>query len=87
VLLRYHLQPFDLAESTAYVKHHLRVVGAERPPFSDGFLNAAHQFSHGVARQPNRVCLNGLVIGFAERKQVVDETDARRAILELDRSG
>jgi len=39
-----------------------------------------------VARQLNRVCLNGLLIGFAERKPILDETDARRAIVELDRS-
>ena len=86
IQVRYHLQPFDLAESATYVKHHLRVVGLERPPFSDTFISAAHQFSHGVARQLNRVCLNGLLIGFAERKLVLDETDAKRAILELDRN-
>jgi type II secretory pathway predicted ATPase ExeA len=84
--VRYHIEPFDLAESAAYIKHHLRVVGIERCPFSDSFIAAAHQFSHGVARQLNRVCLNGLLIGFAERKPILDETDARRAILELDRA-
>lgn len=85
VHVRYHIQPFDLAESAAYIKHHLRAVGIEPCPFSDSFIAAAHQFSHGVARQLNRVCLNGLLIGFAERKPILDETDARRAILELDR--
>jgi general secretion pathway protein A len=84
--VRYHIQPFDLAESAAYIKHHLRVVGMERFPFSDSFIAAAHQFSHGIARQLNRVCLNGLLIGFAERKPILDETDAKRAILELDRA-
>jgi type II secretory pathway predicted ATPase ExeA len=86
IQVRYHLQPFDLAESAAYIKHHLRAVGAERFPFSDGFIHAAQQFSHGVPRQINRVCLNGLIIGFADRKPILDETDAKRAILELDRS-
>lgn len=84
--VRYHLLPFDLAESAAYIKHQLRVVGAERCPFSDSFMAAAHQFSHGVPRQINRVCLNGLLIGLAERKTILDETDAKRAILELDRT-
>jgi len=83
--VRYHIQPFDLQESATYVKHHLRVVGLDRCPFSDSFIAAAHQFSHGVARQLNRVCLNGLLIGFAERKTILDENDAKRAILELDR--
>jgi general secretion pathway protein A len=86
IQVRFHIQPFDLAQSAAYIKHHLRVVGAERFPFSDSFIHAAQQFSHGIPRQLNRVCLNGLLIGFAERKPLLDETDAKRAILELDRS-
>jgi general secretion pathway protein A len=85
IQVRYHIQPFDLAESANYIKHHMRTAGAERCPFSDTFIAAAHQFSHGVARQLNRVCLNGLLIGFAERKAILDEADAKRAILELDR--
>jgi type II secretory pathway predicted ATPase ExeA len=87
IQIRYHLQPFDLQESVAYVKHHLRVAGAESCPFSDGFVAAAHQFSHGVPRQLNRVCLNGLLVGFADRKNVLDENDAKRAIQELGRPG
>ncbi|MBC8265309.1 MAG: hypothetical protein H8E47_14450 [Anaerolineales bacterium] len=77
----------DLEESAAYVKHHLRVAGVNSCPFSDSFIATAHQFSHGVARQLNRVCLNGLLIGLADRKKVLDETDAKRAILELGRAG
>lgn len=85
IQIRYHLQPFDLQESVGYVKHQLRVVGAESNPFSDGFVTVAHQFSHGVPRQLNRVCLNGLLIGFTDRKHVLDESDAKRAIQELGR--
>lgn len=85
IQVRYHVQSFDLEESAAYVKHQLRVAGAESCPFSDSFIATAHQFSHGVPRQINRVCLNGLLVGFAERKKVLDENDAKRAILELGR--
>lgn len=84
--VRYHLEPFDLAESAAYIKHHVRVAHFQGQPFSDGFIAAAHQFSHGIPRQLNRVCLNGLLLAFAERKAILDETDAKRAILELDRA-
>jgi type II secretory pathway predicted ATPase ExeA len=87
ILVRYHIQPFDLEESAAYIKHHLRVTGAESCPFSDGFIAVAHQFSHGVARQLNRVCLNGLLLAYTERKKILDESDAKRAVLELGRNG
>jgi general secretion pathway protein A len=85
IQVRYHIPPFDLAETATYIKHHMRVVGVDRCPFSDTFISVTHQFSHGVARQINRVCLNGLLIGFAEHKTVLDEADAKRAIAELDR--
>ena len=85
--VRYHVQPFALEESATYIKHHLRVVGVERCPFSESFIAAAHQFSHGIPRQLNRVCLNGLLIGMNDRKTILDETDAKRAIIELDRVG
>lgn len=87
IIVRYHVQPFALEESASYVKHHLRVVGVDRCPFSDSFIAASHQFSHGIPRQLNRVCLNGLLIGLTERKTILDETDAKRAIIELDRLG
>jgi hypothetical protein len=35
----------------------------------------------------NRVCLNGWLIGFADRKKILDENDAKRATLELGRTG
>lgn len=85
IQVRYHVQPFELEESAVYIKHHLRVAGAENCPFSDSFVATAHQFSHGIPRQLNRVCLNGLLVGFADRKKVLDENDAKRAILELGR--
>jgi general secretion pathway protein A len=84
--VRYHFQPLSLEESVSYIKHHLRVVALERCPLSDSFIATAHQFSHGIPRQLNRVCLNGLLIGLAERKSILDETDAKRAIMELDRA-
>ena len=46
--IRYHIQPFHLQESGAYIKHCLRVTGAESFPISDSFIAAAHQFSHGA---------------------------------------
>jgi general secretion pathway protein A len=85
IQIHYHLQPFDLQESAGYVKHQLRVAGAVSNPFSEGFVTVARRFSHGVPRQLNRVCLNGLLIGFADRKHVLDESGAKRAIQELGR--
>jgi len=37
--------------------------------------------------QLNRICLNGLLLGCAERKKLLNESDAKRAILELGRNG
>ena len=81
--VRFHLPPLDLAETAGYIKHHLRVAGAEGTIFSDGFIAGAHQYTKGIARRINALCLNALLIGCAEQQRILDETTLKRTLLEL----
>jgi type II secretory pathway predicted ATPase ExeA len=82
--VRYYLRPFDLEETAAYVKHHLRVAGHQNQLFSDAFIAALHDYTKGVARQINNLCRAALLLGVTESKQILDETDLKRVILDLD---
>jgi len=84
IAVRYQLAPFDLEETAAYVKHHLRVAGFQGQLFSDGFV--AHLFDHtkGAARHINNVCRAALLLGATENKKILDETDLKRVLLDLD---
>jgi general secretion pathway protein A len=84
ISVRYHLKPFDLEESAAYVKHHLRVAGRQDPIFSDGFLALVHDHTKGVARKINNLCRTALLLGATEQKPILDETDLKRVIRDLE---
>ncbi|MCP4542904.1 MAG: AAA family ATPase [Chloroflexi bacterium] len=79
----FHLSPFDLETTIAYIKHHLLVAGCQRTIFSDAFLNAVHEQSKGIARQINNLCRISLLLGMMEQKEVLDESDLKRALNDL----
>ena len=82
--VRYYLRPFDLQETAAYVKHHLRLAGYQNQLFSDAFIAALHDYTKGVARQINNLCRAALLLGVTESKQILDETDLKRVIRDQD---
>jgi general secretion pathway protein A len=84
IAVRYQLAPFDLEETAAYVKHHLRVAGYQGQLFSDSFIAGLFDHTKGVARQINNVCRAALLLGLTENKKILDETDLKRVLLDLD---
>ena len=84
IAVRYHLRPFDLEETAGYVKHHLRVAGCQNQIFSDSFVSGVYDHTKGVARKINNVCRSALLLGATEHKQILDETDLKRVILDLE---
>jgi len=84
IAVRYHLRPFDLQESIAYIKHHLRVAGSPNQIFSDSFITAVYDQTKGVPRQINNLCRSALLLGLTEGKQILDDTDLKRVIHDLD---
>ena len=84
IAVRYHLRPFDLEETAGYIKHHMRVAGFQGQLFSDSFLSGVHNHTKGVARKINNVCRNALLLGATEQKQILDQDDLKRVLLDLE---
>ena len=84
IAVRYHLPPFDLEETAGYVKHHLRVAGYQGQIFSDGFVSGVYDHTKGVARKINNLCRSALLLGATEGKQILDQTDLKRVLLDLE---
>ncbi len=84
IAVRYHLRSFDLEETAGYVKHRLRVAGCQNQIFSDSFVSGVYDHTKGVARKINNVCRSALLLGTTEHKQVLNETDLKRVLLDLE---
>ena len=84
IAVRYHLKPLDLEETAGFIKHHLRLANFKGQLFSDGFISGVYDHTKGVPRKINNICRSALLLGFTERKQILDETDLKRVVHDLE---
>jgi general secretion pathway protein A len=80
---RYHLAPLSADETSAYVRHRLRVAGATREVFTSGALREIRRLSGGVPRLINIICDRALLGAFTEDRHLVKAGVVRRAAGEV----
>jgi general secretion pathway protein A len=81
IALRSHLEPFNLEETSGYIRHRLTRAGASPEAhelFPDETIKRIYRFSRGVARLVNTICENALITAFAKQltsvaPDVIDE--------------
>lgn len=84
--IRYHLQPLDLQNSIAYIKHHILMAGFQAGQlFTDDALSRIFDYTKGVPRQINLLCTTALLAGMLDKKSILDESTIRKAIADIDR--
>lgn len=79
---RYAITGMDLAETDAYIRHHLKYVGRSDTLFSDDAVAAIHQGSRGYPRSVNNLAVSALIATYAADKAIVDLSAAQSAITE-----
>jgi general secretion pathway protein A len=72
ITARYHLTPLGARDTARYVRHRMRVAGAERNPFRKSALHALFQRSHGVPRLINIIADRALVGAYAQERKDID---------------
>src|SRR4029077_19039427 len=80
---RYHLNPLSRDETTAYVRHRLRVAGATTDIFSPQALAEVYRLSQGVPRVINGICDRGLLGAYSLDRHRVRTPLARHAASEV----
>jgi general secretion pathway protein A len=80
---RYHLDPLSREETTAYVKHRLRIAGATHEIFTRSALAELHRASGGVPRLINIIGDRALLGGFTEDRHVQSAAMVRKAAAEV----
>ncbi|MDQ6945740.1 MAG: AAA family ATPase, partial [Actinomycetota bacterium] len=83
ITLRVHMEGMDLAETLAYVRHHLGLAGRSDPLFSDDAVAVIAHAGRGLPRAVNNLALQALVATFAADKTIVDQAAAKMAVVEV----
>lgn len=84
-VVRCWVEPLDLENTEAYIRHRLDVVGAPNPHmFSDEALERVHHSSRGIPRLINIVCERTLLIGYVEEEQVLKAPHVDQAVADLN---
>lgn len=82
---QFHLPPLDLAQTIAYVRHHIQLSGYKAGTiFTDDALARIYESTKGVPRLINRLCSTALIVGMLEKKQILEESAIRKALADLE---
>jgi len=80
---RYHLDPLSQDETTAYVRHRLRVAGATTDIFTPLALSEVYRLSDGVPRVINVICDRALLGAYTQDRHRVTPSLVRDAAAEV----
>ncbi len=85
IATRFSIKAMDLAESAAYLRHHLGLCGREDPIFADDAIARLHRVANGLPRALNNAATAALIAAAADKKDLVDDACAKKAVSELTR--
>src|SRR3974377_658257 len=80
---RYHLDPLPREETSAYVRHRLRVAGATNEICTPGALREVHRLAQGIPRIINVICDRALLGAYTKDVHRVTGSLVRRAASEV----
>lgn len=83
ITARYHLEPLDIEETAAYVRHRLQVAGRSQPLFNRSGYQALYQLSGGVPRLINIYADRALMGGYASDAEKIDANLVKMASREV----
>ncbi len=85
ITARYNLQPLNLDETGAYIRHRLEVAGlkGDRKLFEQAAVKQIHALTRGIPRLINVLCDRALLGAFGRKKGVVNRALVRSAAKEV----
>lgn len=75
ISIYYHLNPFNREETNEYIRHRLKVAGANgNIIFSPFALERIYHYSQGIPRKINFICDSALLTGYIrEKREITDD--------------
>ena len=84
ISVSYHLVSLNHEETDAYIRHRLKVAGAEKELFIPEAVHEIFKFSNGTPRLINILCDRALITGFSRDLNSVSPEMIRECAKELD---
>lgn len=78
--IRFHLSPMGQEETKSYITRHMEAAGAAQMLFTDSALDVVHEYSGGVARKINNLCIASLMHASGAKKRLIDDHMVRTVI-------
>jgi len=83
VTARYHLEPINLEETGAYIRHRLQICGNSQPLFNRRAIDRIQRLSGGIPRLINVLCDRAMLGAYVEGKSQVDSRVIQKAAREV----
>jgi general secretion pathway protein A len=80
---RYHLEPLRADETTAYVRHRLKVAGSATDVFAGSALRSLHRHSRGIPRLINVIADRALLAAYTQDRRKINGRLVGRAAAEV----
>lgn len=80
LVIGYHLNPLDEADTNRYIDHRLRIAGATRPIFDKSAMKQVYQFSKGIPRLINGIADLSLLKGFDDQEPVITDVIVEQVV-------
>jgi len=80
ISVRYNLSSFTKLQTSTYIDHHLRAVGANEKIFDQQVKDLIHEFTGGLPRQINNIATACLIQASIQKAQKVDQLIFSQAI-------
>ena len=84
VAVKYRLTGLDENITSEYIKHRLRVAGAEEDIFTPEALTTIQQYTKGVPRLINTICDNAIFEGFMIKQMPISKDIVELTAINLD---
>ena len=71
--IRCFLEPYEFAQTKAYIESQLVYAGHPGAVFSEDAIRLIHSFSSGIPRLINRACTQSLIYAYQNRRTIIDD--------------
>lgn len=83
--MQFHLQGMTKEETIAYIRHHMKTAGRERPIFSESAMHMVYGTSQGIPRVVNQLCTHALLEAEGKGHEVVEEAHMGRVLADVEK--